>query len=48
MRQWPPQPLVFYRVWEYKAEGTRRYKRALWLIYVGQALVPVSLFFLLA
>jgi len=32
MRQWPPQPLGLYRVWEYKADGTPRYKRPLWVI----------------
>lgn len=40
MWKWPPQPLVLYRVWEYKADGTRRYKRPLWLIYVGGAAAP--------
>lgn len=40
MRKWPTQPLVLYRVWEYKAEGTRRYKRPLWLIYVGRVAAP--------
>lgn len=36
MRKWPTQPLVLYRVWEYRADGTRHYKRPLWLIYVGR------------
>lgn len=40
MRKWPTQPLGLYRVWEYKADGTRRYKRPLWLIYVGRAAAP--------
>lgn len=34
MRQWPEQPLVLYRVIEYRADGTRRFQRPLWLIYV--------------
>lgn len=40
MRKWPTQPLRLYRVWEYKADGTRRYKRPLWLISVGRAVAP--------
>jgi hypothetical protein len=40
MWKWPPQPLVLYRVWEYRADGTRRYKRPLWLIYVGRTPAP--------
>ncbi len=40
MRQWPPQPLGLYRVWEYKADGTPRYQRPLWVIYVGPAAAP--------
>ena len=40
MWKWPPQPLALYRVWEYKADGTRRYKRPLWVIYVGPAPAP--------
>jgi hypothetical protein len=40
MRQWPTQPLGLYRVWEYRANGTRRYKRPLWVIYVGRAPAP--------
>ncbi len=40
MWKWSPQPLVLYRVWEYKAAGTRRYKRPLWLIYVGGVPAP--------
>ena len=40
MRQWPPQPLGLYRVWEYRADGTPRYKRPLWVIYVGPAAAP--------
>jgi len=40
MRQWPEQPLVLYRVIEYRADGTRRFQRPLWLIYVGAALAP--------
>jgi hypothetical protein len=40
MRKWPTQPLVLYRVWEYKADGTRRYHRPLWLLYVGSSAAP--------
>ncbi len=40
MRKWPAEPLGLYGVWEYKADGTRRYKRPLWLIYVGRARAP--------
>jgi hypothetical protein len=40
MWKWPPQPLSLYRVWEYRADGTPRYKRPLWLIYVGPAAAP--------
>jgi hypothetical protein len=31
MRKWPTQPLGLYGVWEYKADGTLRYKRPLGL-----------------
>jgi hypothetical protein len=34
MFAWPEQPLVLYRVVEYRADGTLRYKRPLWLIYL--------------
>lgn len=34
MRQWPGQPLALYRVIEYRADGSRRYQRPLWLIFV--------------
>jgi hypothetical protein len=34
IRQWLAQRLVLYRVIEYKADGGRRYKRPLWLIFV--------------
>ena len=34
MKQWPTQRLLLYRVVEYKADGRRRYKRPLWLIFV--------------
>jgi hypothetical protein len=34
MRQWPDQPLALYRVIEYRADGSRRYQRPLWLIFV--------------
>jgi hypothetical protein len=37
MRQWPQQRLILYRVIEYKADGERRYKRPLWLIFVPSA-----------
>ena len=40
MRKWPSQPLGLYRVWEYRGDGIRRYKRPLWLIYVGSAAAP--------
>lgn len=40
MRKWPTEPLGLYRVWEYKADGTHRYKRPLWLIYMGRAAAP--------
>jgi hypothetical protein len=35
MKKWPPQPLVLYRVIEYRADGSQRYQRPLWLIYVA-------------
>lgn len=38
MKQWPAQRLILYRVVEYKADGGRRYKRPLWLIFVPAAL----------
>jgi hypothetical protein len=41
MRQWPTQPVVLYRVWEYRADGTRRYQRPLWLSYVGRTVAPL-------
>lgn len=31
---WPSQRLVLYRVVEYKSDGTPRYKRPLWLVFV--------------
>lgn len=34
MRQWPGQALALYRVIEYRADGSRRYQRPLWLIFV--------------
>jgi hypothetical protein len=34
MFAWPAQPLVLYRVVEYRADGSLRYKRPLWLIYL--------------
>lgn len=40
MRGWPEQSMTLYRVIEYRANGTRRYKRPLWLIYVGSAQAP--------
>jgi hypothetical protein len=40
MRKWPAQPVVLYRVIEYRADGTRRYARPLWLIYVGPSPAP--------
>lgn len=35
MRNWPSQPLVLYRVIEYRANGSQRYQRPLWLIYLA-------------
>lgn len=35
MKRWAPQPLVLYRVIEYKANGEPRYSRPLWLIFVA-------------
>lgn len=40
MFAWPEQPLVLYRVVEYRADGSMRYKRPLWLIYL-QANGPI-------
>jgi hypothetical protein len=40
MRAWPEQPMTLYRVIEYRADGTRRYKRPLWLLFVGAAQPP--------
>jgi hypothetical protein len=34
LRQWPAQPLVLYRVIEYRADGRPRYRRPLWLLFV--------------
>ena len=34
MRQWPDQSLALYRVIESRADGSRRYQRPLWLIFV--------------
>ena len=34
MRGWLTQPLVLYRVIEYRSDKTKRYPRPLWLIYV--------------
>lgn len=34
MHKWPEQALVLYRIIEYRANGERRFKRPLWLIYV--------------
>lgn len=35
MKKWAEQPIVLYRVIEYRANGERRYQRPLWLIYIG-------------
>src|SRR5579872_2034804 len=35
MKKWPPQSLVLYRVVEYRSDGTQRYQRPLWLIYMA-------------
>ncbi|MEW6733120.1 MAG: transposase, partial [Acidobacteriota bacterium] len=40
MFAWPQQPLVLYRVVEYRADGSLRYERPLWLIYL-QANGPI-------
>ena len=40
MRTWPEQPMTLYRLVEYRPDGTRRYLRPLWLIYVGAAAAP--------
>lgn len=40
MRKWPTQQLTLYRVWEYTPEGKKKYKRPLWLIYVGKSEAP--------
>jgi hypothetical protein len=34
LHAWPQQRLVLYRVVEYKADGTARYQRPLWLVFV--------------
>jgi hypothetical protein len=34
MKGWLSQPLVLYRVIEYRSDSTKRYPRPLWLIYV--------------
>jgi hypothetical protein len=39
-REWPTQPVTLYRVIEYRADGRRRFRRPLWLIYVGVAEPP--------
>lgn len=40
MGQWPTQSLTLYRVVEYRKDGTRRYKRPMWLIYAGESRAP--------
>lgn len=40
MYNWPEQALVLYRVIEYRADGSRRYQRPLWLIYIGTSAAP--------
>jgi hypothetical protein len=40
MRGWPEQRVSLYRVIEYRADGRARFKRPLWLIYVGAAEAP--------
>lgn len=41
MFAWPEQPLALYRVVEYRADGSLRYKRPLWLIYMpAQGVAP--------
>jgi len=40
MYAWPEQALVLYRVVEYGFDGRQRYKRPLWLIYIGASPTP--------
>lgn len=40
MQKWPEQALCLYRVIEYGVDGTRRYQRPLWLLYVGSNAAP--------
>lgn len=40
MYNWPAQALVLYGVVEYRADGRQRYKRPLWLIYMGASAAP--------
>jgi hypothetical protein len=41
MKGWLSQPLVLYRVIEYRSDKTKRYSRPLWLIYVqGKGEIP--------
>lgn len=40
MRGWAQQSVSLYRVIEYRADGRARFKRPLWLIYVGAAEAP--------
>jgi len=40
MRSWPEQRLTLYRIVEYRADGRRRFKRPLWLIYAGSVAAP--------
>lgn len=40
LSNWPEQSIVLYRVVEYRADGRPRYKRPLWLIYIGARAAP--------
>lgn len=40
MYNWPEQSLGLYRVVEYRGDGRQRYKRPLWLIYIGASAAP--------
>lgn len=40
MRQWSERSMTLYRVIEYRRDGSRRYRRPMWLIYVGHAQAP--------
>ena len=39
-REWPEHPVALYRVIECRADGSRRFQRPLWLIFIGTAQAP--------